>query len=240
MPRRHPCSWMPTGRARRGKLMLHANQQRFLLRVRPREGKLLLAKPFVKILTWASGIGADGRPIMFPNQEPSEAGTKVCPSQDGATNWFSPSLIPRPACTTSRRSRSAASTRSGRKGRGKAARAIWADRSGRRRIPSRSGSCAPSTSTPARSSGSCRSRDPRILGRHAVDRERVGHLRRGRRRAHCGGRRGRSAALDVPDESDLESLADDVRVRRPAVHSGGGGCQHHRAGRSGVSGQDAP
>ena len=48
----------------------------------------------MKNLTWASGIGADGRPIILPNQEPTPAGTKVCPSQDGATNWFSPSFNP--------------------------------------------------------------------------------------------------------------------------------------------------
>ena len=42
----------------------------------------------------ASGIGADGRPIKLPNQEPSPSGTKVCPSQDGATNWYSPSYNP--------------------------------------------------------------------------------------------------------------------------------------------------
>jgi alcohol dehydrogenase (cytochrome c) len=55
---------------------------------------MLLAKPFVKNLTWASGIRSDGRPILNPNQEPSEAGTRVCPSQDGASNWFSPSFNP--------------------------------------------------------------------------------------------------------------------------------------------------
>ena len=36
----------------------------------------------------------EGRPIKLPGQEPVEAGTKVCPSQDGATNWFSPSYNP--------------------------------------------------------------------------------------------------------------------------------------------------
>jgi alcohol dehydrogenase (cytochrome c) len=57
-------------------------------------GKLLLGKPFIKTMTWAKGIGADGRPVMLPGQEPSAQGTKVCPSQDGATNWFSPSFHP--------------------------------------------------------------------------------------------------------------------------------------------------
>jgi len=80
------------GRTR--KLMLHADRNGFFYVFDRTDGTLLLAKPFVRNLTWASGIGADGRPIRLPNQEPSAEGTKVCPSQDGATNWFSPSFNP--------------------------------------------------------------------------------------------------------------------------------------------------
>jgi len=76
------------------KLMLHANRNGFFYVLDRSNGTLLSSKPFVKNLTWASGIGADGRPIFLPNQEPTPAGTKVCPSQDGATNWFSPSFNP--------------------------------------------------------------------------------------------------------------------------------------------------
>ena len=76
------------------KLMLHANRNGFFYVFDRRDGTLLLAKPFIKTLTWASGIGPDGRPIKLPNQEPTPAGTKVCPSQDGATNWYSPSFNP--------------------------------------------------------------------------------------------------------------------------------------------------
>ena len=76
------------------KLMLHANRNGFFYVFDRANGTLLLAKPFVRNLTWASGIGPDGRPIKLPNQEPTPAGTKVCPSQDGATNWFSPSFNP--------------------------------------------------------------------------------------------------------------------------------------------------
>jgi alcohol dehydrogenase (cytochrome c) len=76
------------------KLLLHGNRNGFFYVLDRTNGKLLLAKPFVRNLTWAKGIGADGRPIMNPNQEPTAAGTKVCPSQDGATNWFSPSYNP--------------------------------------------------------------------------------------------------------------------------------------------------
>ena len=75
-------------------LMLHANRNGFFYVFDRRDGKLLLAKAFVKNLTWASGIGPDGRPVKLPNQDPSPAGTHVCPSQDGATNWFSPSFNP--------------------------------------------------------------------------------------------------------------------------------------------------
>ncbi len=78
------------GRPRR--LLLHASRNGFFYVFDRADGTLLLAKPFVRNLTWASGIGADGRPIRLPNQDPSVDGTKVCPSQDGATNWFSPSF----------------------------------------------------------------------------------------------------------------------------------------------------
>jgi alcohol dehydrogenase (cytochrome c) len=76
------------------KLMLHADRNGFFYVFDRSDGKLLLAKQFLKNVTWASGIGVDGRPIKLPNQEPVAGGTKVCPSQDGATNWFSPSYNP--------------------------------------------------------------------------------------------------------------------------------------------------
>ena len=76
------------------KLVLHADRNGFFYVLDRTNGKLLLAKQFIKELTWASGIGADGRPILKPNQEPTAAGTRVCPSQDGATNFYSPSYIP--------------------------------------------------------------------------------------------------------------------------------------------------
>jgi alcohol dehydrogenase (cytochrome c) len=80
------------GQAR--KLLLHANRNGFFYIFDRTDGTILLTKPFVKNLTWASGIGPDRRPIKLPNQDPTPQGTKVCPSQDGATNWFSPSFNP--------------------------------------------------------------------------------------------------------------------------------------------------
>ena len=53
------------------KLMLHASRNGFFYVFDRTDGKLLLWKPFVRNLTWASGIDASGRPIKLPNQEPT-------------------------------------------------------------------------------------------------------------------------------------------------------------------------
>ena len=61
------------------KLMLHANRNGFFYVFDRATGERLLSTPFVKNLTWASGIGADGRPIRLPNQKPSPQGTQGVP-----------------------------------------------------------------------------------------------------------------------------------------------------------------
>ncbi len=76
------------------KLLVQGNRNGFYYVFDRTDGKLLLTKQFIKDLTWAKGIGADGRPIFAPNQVPTTQGTHVCPSQDGATNWYSPSWNP--------------------------------------------------------------------------------------------------------------------------------------------------
>jgi alcohol dehydrogenase (cytochrome c) len=76
------------------KLLAQANRNGFFYVLDRTDGKMLLARPFVRSLTWASAIRPDGKPILNPKQEPSAVGTRVCPSQDGATNWFSPSFNP--------------------------------------------------------------------------------------------------------------------------------------------------
>jgi alcohol dehydrogenase (cytochrome c) len=76
------------------KLLLHANRNGFFYVLDRTNGKLLLAKPLVKNVTWAKEIGPDGRPVMNPNQVPSTEGALVCPAVEGATNWFSTSYNP--------------------------------------------------------------------------------------------------------------------------------------------------
>jgi alcohol dehydrogenase (cytochrome c) len=76
------------------RVLLHANRNGFFYVLDRTDGRLLLAKPFVKNLTWAREIGPDGRPVLIPGQEPKPEGYKACPAVEGATNWFSTAFNP--------------------------------------------------------------------------------------------------------------------------------------------------
>lgn len=74
--------------------MLQANRNGFFYVLDRATGKVLLAKPFVTKLTWASGVDANGRPLRDAATNPSVRGTMACPSVVGATNWMSPAYSP--------------------------------------------------------------------------------------------------------------------------------------------------
>ena len=76
------------------KLLLQANRNGFFYVLDRTDGKVLLARPFVQKLTWASGIGPDGRPQLLPGNTPDENGVTTCPAIRGATNWMSTSFSP--------------------------------------------------------------------------------------------------------------------------------------------------
>ena len=76
------------------KLLVQANRNGFLYVLDRTNGKMLLAKPLVKKLTWAKEILPDGRPLMNPNQNPTTEGNLICPSVSGAANFFSSSFSP--------------------------------------------------------------------------------------------------------------------------------------------------
>lgn len=76
------------------KLLLQANRNGFYYVLDRTNGEFLLGAPFVKRLTWASGIGPDGRPKLLEGNEPTRAGTKTCPAVRGATNWYSTAFHP--------------------------------------------------------------------------------------------------------------------------------------------------
>ncbi len=71
------------------KLMLQGNRNGFFYVLDRTNGEFLAASPFVKRLTWAKGIGKDGRPILSEAWQPTVEGTNICPSMDGASNWMS-------------------------------------------------------------------------------------------------------------------------------------------------------
>ncbi len=75
-----------TYRGEERKLLLHADRNGFFYVFDRTNGTLLLAEKFVRRLTWASGIGADGRPVRIP-----ESGVS-CPGH--ATNWHSTAFSP--------------------------------------------------------------------------------------------------------------------------------------------------
>jgi PQQ-dependent dehydrogenase (methanol/ethanol family) len=76
------------------KLLLEANRNGFAYVLDRTTGELLLGKPFVKKLNWASGIGADGKPVLLPPNRPTKTGIKTCPAVRGATNWYATAFNP--------------------------------------------------------------------------------------------------------------------------------------------------
>jgi len=75
------------------KLLVTANRNAFYYVLDRATGEFLHAAPYAK-QTWARGIDAKGRPIVIPGTEPSDSGTLVYPSLQGATNWYSPTYSP--------------------------------------------------------------------------------------------------------------------------------------------------
>jgi PQQ-dependent dehydrogenase (methanol/ethanol family) len=66
------------------KLLLHADRNGFFYVLDRTDGKLLLAKPFLRRVDWASSIGPDGRPVV---KDP-----RGCPAD--AANWDSTAFSP--------------------------------------------------------------------------------------------------------------------------------------------------
>lgn len=83
-----------TFRGQPRKLLLQGNRNGFFYVLDRLTGKVLLAEPFVHRLTWASGIGPDGRPKLRPGYEPTVEGQLVCPAVAGAANWPSSAFNP--------------------------------------------------------------------------------------------------------------------------------------------------
>ena len=73
-----------TYRGKAAKLLLHADRNGFFYVLDRIEGNVLLAKPFLRRVDWASGIGPDARPMVTDS--------RGCPSD--AANWDSTAFSP--------------------------------------------------------------------------------------------------------------------------------------------------
>jgi alcohol dehydrogenase (cytochrome c) len=73
--------------------LLQANRNGFFYILDRTNGKFLQASAFGKV-TWATGVGPDGRPQLNSDLVPSSEGNRVCPGALGLTNWYSPSYSP--------------------------------------------------------------------------------------------------------------------------------------------------
>ena len=79
------------GRMRR--VVMFANRNGFYYTLDRTNGEVILAEPFVRT-TWATEIGADGRPVLLPGHVPNEEGAVTCPDLSGGTNFWPPSFDP--------------------------------------------------------------------------------------------------------------------------------------------------
>jgi PQQ-dependent dehydrogenase (methanol/ethanol family) len=77
------------------KLMMSAQRSGVFYVLDRSTGEFLLAKPFVRKMTWADGFDPKtGEAHLVPGNVPTEAGTKTCPGVRGATNWYPASFNP--------------------------------------------------------------------------------------------------------------------------------------------------
>jgi alcohol dehydrogenase (cytochrome c) len=76
------------------KLLVQANRNGFFYVLDRTDGTFLFGNKYVKNVTWATGLTPEGRPIRVPDMEPSLEGRRVCPSLEGASNWYSTSFNP--------------------------------------------------------------------------------------------------------------------------------------------------
>jgi len=76
------------------KAVVQANRNGFFYALDRATGKMLAARSYTKV-TWADGIGDDGRPNLIAGQDPAEEGNKSCPGMGGGHNWQATAYSPR-------------------------------------------------------------------------------------------------------------------------------------------------
>ena len=76
------------------KVVMWPNRNGFYYTLDRTNGRVIVAKPFVKV-TWArEQLGTDGRPILLPGYVPDEKGQFTCPDLTGGNNFWPPAYDP--------------------------------------------------------------------------------------------------------------------------------------------------
>ncbi|CAN5861112.1 hypothetical protein BH11GEM2_BH11GEM2_31320 [soil metagenome] len=75
------------------KVLMQPNKNAFFYVIDRETGKLISATPYAS-MTWATGMDANGRPIVNPAAKPSPAGAIVSPADYGGHNWNPTSFSP--------------------------------------------------------------------------------------------------------------------------------------------------
>jgi alcohol dehydrogenase (cytochrome c) len=75
------------------KAVIQANRNGFFYALDRTNGKVLVAKAYTRV-TWADGIGPDGRPVPIAGQDPTEEGNRTCPGMAGGHNWQATAYSP--------------------------------------------------------------------------------------------------------------------------------------------------
>ena len=77
------------------KLLMSAQRSGVFYVLDRTNGEFLLAKPFVRKITWVDGFDPKtGAAHMVPGNVPTEKGTLTCPGVRGATNWYPTAFDP--------------------------------------------------------------------------------------------------------------------------------------------------
>ena len=76
------------------KLLVQANRNGFFYVLDRTDGKFLFGTQYVEERDVGERPHAEGRPIVVPDMEPTLEGKRVCPSLEGASNWYSTSFNP--------------------------------------------------------------------------------------------------------------------------------------------------
>jgi len=75
------------------KVLMQPNKNAFFYVIDRETGKLISATPYAA-MTWATGMDANGRPIVNPAAKPSRTGVIVSPADYGGHNWNPTSFSP--------------------------------------------------------------------------------------------------------------------------------------------------